>query len=149
MCIRDRHDTHVLGAKAEAFKVELAKLSSVVKVASAGFLPAGHTSQSVDGIQFRDGTRTGTHRTKGYYIDEDYLPTLGIDLAQVRNFSKAFSTENSSVLLNEAAVRTYGFKNPIGQQISTVGDGSAGSKRTYTVVGAVSYTHLDVYKRQG
>ena len=137
------HDTHVLGAKAEAFKVELAKLSSVVKVASAGFLPAGHTSQSVDGIQFRDGTRTGTHRTKGYYIDEDYLPTLGIDLAQGRNFSKAFSTENSSVLLNEAAVRTYGFKNPIGQQISTVGDGSEGSKHTYTVVGVVKDFHFE------
>jgi len=137
------HDTHVLGAKTEAFKVELAKLSSVVKVASAGFLPAGHTSQSVDGIQFRDGTRTGTHRTKGYYIDEDYLPTLGIDLAQGRNFSKAFSTENSSVLLNEAAVRTYGFKNPIGQQISTVGDGSEGSKHTYTVVGVVKDFHFE------
>ncbi|HAK80793.1 MAG TPA: cell division protein FtsX [Runella sp.] len=137
------HDTHVLGAKADAFKVKLAKLSSVVKVASAGFLPAGHSSQSIDGIQFRDGARTGTHRTKGYYIDEDYLPILGIGLAQGRNFSKAFSTENASVLLNEAAVRTYGFKNPIGQQISTVGDGSEGSKRTYTVVGVVKDFHFE------
>ena len=137
------HDTHVLEAKADAFKAELAKLSSVVKVASAGFLPAGHTSQSVDGVQVQDGARTATHRTKGYYIDEEYLPTLGIGLAQGRNFSKAFSTENSSVLLNEAAVRTYGFKNPIGQQISTVGDGSAGSKRTYTVVGVVKDFHFE------
>ena len=137
------HDTHVLEAKADAFKAELAKLSSVVKVASAGFLPAGHTSQNVDGVQIQDGARTATHRTKGYYIDEDYLPTLGIGLAQGRNFSKAFSTENASVLLNEAAVRTYGFKNPIGQQISTVGDGSAGSKRTYTVVGVVKDFHFE------
>lgn len=137
------HDTHVLGAKTDAFKADLAQLSSVVKVASAGFLPAGHTSQSVDGIQVRDGARTGTHRTKGYYIDEDYLPTLGIGLAKGRNFSKAFSTENSSVLLNEAAVRTYGFKNPIGQQISTVGDGSEGSKHTYTVVGVVKDFHFE------
>lgn len=137
------HDTHVLEAKADAFKAELAKLSSVVKVASAGFLPAGHTSQSVDGVQIQDGARTATHRTKGYYIDEDYLPTLGIGLAQGRNFSEAFSTENASVLLNEAAVRTYGFKNPIGQQISTVGDGSAGSKRTYTVVGVVKDFHFE------
>lgn len=137
------HDTHVLGAKADAFKVELAKLSSVVKVTSAGFLPAGHTSQNVDGVQIQDGARTGTHRTKGYYIDEDYLPTLGIGLSQGRNFSKTFSTENASVLLNEAAVRTYGFKNPIGQQISTVGDGSEGSKRTYTVVGVVKDFHFE------
>ena len=142
------HDTHVLGAKTDALKAELAKLPSVVQVASAGFLPAGHTSQSVDGIQVRDGARTATHRSKGYYIDEDYLPTLGISLAQGRNFSKAFSTESSSVLLNEAAVRAYGFKNPLGQQISTVGDGTEGSKRTYTVVGVVKDFHFESMHRR-
>lgn len=142
------HDTHVLGAKLNAFKAELAKLTAVVQVSLAGFLPAGASSQSVDGIQFRNGARTGIHRTKSYFIDEDYLPTLGIQVVQGRNFSKAFPSDKSAVLLNEAAVRAYGFKNrnagtPIGQQISTVGDGTEGSKRTYTVVGVVKDFHFE------
>lgn len=136
------HDTQVLGDKLNAFKTELSGLSSVVKVSLAGFLPAGTSRESVDGIQFRDGARTGTHRNKSYFIDEDYLPTLGIRLAQGRNFVKS-SSESSSVLINESAAKVYGFKNPIGQQISTIGDGSEGSKRTYTVVGVVKDFHFE------
>lgn len=137
------HDTQVLGPKLSAFKAELAKLASVVQVSKAGFLPAGSSSQSVDGIQIQDGTRIGTYRTKSYFVDDDYLATLGIRLAQGRNFSKDSPADNSAVLLNEAAVRTYGFKNPIGKQLSTVGDGTEGSKRTYTIIGVVKDFHFE------
>ncbi|GAB4037264.1 ABC transporter permease [Spirosoma gilvum] len=138
------HDTQVLGPKINAFKDELAKLSSVVQVSKAGFLPAGSSSQSVDGIQIQDGTRSGTYRTKSYFVDDDYLSTLGIRLAQGRNFSKAYPSDKSAVLLNEAAVREYGFKSsPIGKQLSTVGDGTEGSKRTYTVIGVVKDFHFE------
>jgi putative ABC transport system permease protein len=133
------HDTQVLGSKLNAFKAELAKLSSVSRIALAGFLPAGASRQSQDGILFRNGSGVGNHLSKSYFIDEDYLPTLGIRLAQGRNFLKAFPSDNSAALINEAAVKAYGFKNPIGQQLSTVGDG----KRTYTVVGVVKDFHFE------
>jgi putative ABC transport system permease protein len=77
------------------------------------------------------------------YIDEDYLPTLGVSIAQGRNFSKAFPTDNSAILINEAASKAYGFKNPIGEQVSLTGDGSEGSKRTYTIVGVVRDFHFE------
>lgn len=137
------HDTQVLGTKLNAFKSELAKLTPVNKVTLAGFLPAGTTRHSQDGIQFKDGTRTGTHLSKSYFIDEDYLPTLGIGLAQGRNFSKSLPTDNTAALINEAAVKAYGFKKPIGQQISITGDGSEGSKRTYTIIGVVKDFHFE------
>jgi putative ABC transport system permease protein len=137
------HDTQVLGPKLDPFKAELAKLSPVVRVSLAGFLPAGPTRLSQDGIQYRDGAGIGNHLTKSYFVDEDYLPTLGMRLVQGRNFSKAFPADNSAVLINEAAVRAYGFKNPIGQQLTTVGDGSEGSKRNYTVVGVVKNFHFE------
>ncbi len=137
------HDTHVLGGKVKVFKENLAKMAQVTSVTSAGFLPAGHSSQSVDGIVIQNDTQTGIHRTKSYFINEDYLPTLGMQLALGRNFSKELATDSSAVLLNEAAVRVYGFKNPIGKQISTVGDGTKGSKHTYTIVGVVKDFHFE------
>ncbi len=137
------HDTQVLGSKLDAFKVELADLASVVRVSRAGFLPAGTSKRSQDGIQFRDGSRTGTYLTKSYFIDEDYLPALGIGLAQGRNFSKAFPADHSAALINESAVRAYGFKNPIGQQFTTVGDGSETRRQTYTIVGVVKDFHFE------
>ncbi|QDK82211.1 FtsX-like permease family protein [Spirosoma sp. KCTC 42546] len=137
------HDTHVLGSKLNAFKAELARMSSVVKISLAGFLPAGTSKQSQDGILIKDGSKTAAYTTKSYFVDEDYLSTLGMQLAQGRNFSEAFPADNSSVLLNEAAVRAYGFKTPIGQQISITGDGSEASKHTYTVIGVVKDFHFE------
>lgn len=137
------HDTQVLGPKVKAFKESLAKMAQVIKVTSAGFLPAGHSSQSVDGIIVQNGTQTGIHRSKSYFINEDYLPTLGMQIALGRNFSKEFRSDSSSVLLNEAAAKAYGLKNPIGKQISTVGDGTEGSKHTYTIIGVVKDFHFE------
>ncbi|RFS15293.1 ABC transporter permease [Emticicia sp. C21] len=137
------HETQVLGEKVNAFKNELAKLSPVVRVSLAGFLPAGISRKSVDGVQVKNGERIVTHRTKSYYIDEDYLPTLGMKIAQGRNFSKTFPTDNSAILINEAAAKAYGFKNPIGEQVSLTGDGSDGSKKKYTIVGVIKDFHFE------
>jgi putative ABC transport system permease protein len=137
------HETQVLGNKLNAFKNELVKMSTVVKVSLAGFLPAGISRKSVDGVQVINGERIVNHRTKSYYIDEDYLPTLGMKIAQGRNFSKAFPTDNMAILINEAAAKAYGFKNPIGEQVSLTGDGSNGSKKTYTIVGVIKDFHFE------
>ncbi|MPR35191.1 ABC transporter permease [Salmonirosea aquatica] len=137
------HDTYVMGPKLNAFKEELSKMASINRVAMAGFLPAGASNQSVDGIQVRNGSQVKTYRNKGYYVDEDYLPTLGIRLVQGRNFAGTSPAEESKVLINEAAVLAYGFTNPIGEQISIIGDGTEGSKRTYTVVGVVKNFHFE------
>lgn len=48
----------------------------------------------------------------------DYEKTAGLKLRQGRAFSPDFPTDSNAVLLNEAAVRTIGFKNPIGQIIN-------------------------------
>ncbi|MGH7598155.1 MAG: FtsX-like permease family protein [bacterium] len=47
--------------------------------------------------------------------DADYLPTLGIELTQGRNFSSEFSTDSSAFLLNETAVKLLEWKNPLAE----------------------------------
>jgi putative ABC transport system permease protein len=39
-------------------------------------------------------------------VDEDYIPTLGMQMAKGRNFSKQMLTDSSGIILNEAAART-------------------------------------------
>ncbi|RCR65820.1 ABC transporter permease [Larkinella punicea] len=138
------HDTYVLGDKLKTFRNELAKQSQIVSASLAGYLPAGRSNNGVDG--FRDvnaPTETVPFRLKTYRIDEQYLPTLGIGVALGRNFSKAFSGDSAGVLVNEAAVRQFGWKNPVGQRITTVGDGSPGDRQTYTVVGVTKDFHFE------
>ena len=48
--------------------------------------------------------------------DYDYAKTLGIQLVAGRDFSRDFADSNS-VILNEAAVKRMGLKNPVGEQV--------------------------------
>ncbi|QHT72181.1 FtsX-like permease family protein [Rhodocytophaga rosea] len=134
-------DTYLL-EKSQAFRNELLQDPQITRASFAGYLPAGASNSATDGFQPEGSiNQTSTFRIKTYYIDEEYLPTLGIQLKQGRNFSREFGTDKEAVLINEAAAAQFGFKNPIGQRISDLGDGSPGSKRTHTIIGVVQNFH--------
>lgn len=136
------HDTHLLGDKAKSFKEQLSKLSAVSNVTLAGYMPAGASNSSTDGFLPESADNNITpYRFTIYYVDEDYLSTLGIGLAAGRNFSKKFGTDSASVLINEAAAKQFGWKDPVGKRVTTVGNGTPGSRRTYTVVGVTRDFH--------
>jgi putative ABC transport system permease protein len=73
-------------------------------------------------------------------IDQDFLPTLNIQIKEGRNFAKQFSGDSSrSVIVNETFIEKATLKNPIGQQIAlTDGLGVTHSK---TIVGVVKDFH--------
>lgn len=48
--------------------------------------------------------------------DYDYTKTLGIKLLDGRDFSRDFADSNA-VILNQAAVKRMGLKNPVGEQL--------------------------------
>ncbi|MDR3693892.1 ABC transporter permease [Mucilaginibacter sp.] len=50
-------------------------------------------------------------------VDEDYIPTLGIHIAEGRNFSKEMLTDSSAVILNETAAKMLGFQQPLNKFI--------------------------------
>jgi putative ABC transport system permease protein len=45
----------------------------------------------------------------------NYTKTMGIKLKAGRDFSREFATDSSGVILNEAAVKRMGLKNPVGE----------------------------------
>jgi putative ABC transport system permease protein len=138
------HDTYVLGQKLNTFKDEIKQLSQVANATMAGYIPAGASNSGGDGFELVNGSdHPVTYRDKTYNIDDDYLPTLGITLAAGRNFSRNIRSDTAAVLINEAAAKEFGFKNPIGQQLRTIGNGEPLSKRTYTVIGVVKNFHFE------
>jgi putative ABC transport system permease protein len=140
------HDTHTLGGKAEALKNELLSLPQVSRASFAGFMPAGSSNTGITGLQ-PETAPAETYRTETRWIDEDYLPTMGIRLTAGRNFSESFGTDTAAVLLNEAAVRQFGWHRlgvtAIGKRLASVGNGTPGSKRIYTVIGVVKDFHFE------
>jgi putative ABC transport system permease protein len=58
-----------------------------------------------------------------YSIDERYFSTLGINIVKGRNFSGLADTLRS-IVVNEALVKQFGWKEPLGKRITFPGDTS-------------------------
>jgi putative ABC transport system permease protein len=70
-------------------------------------------------------------------IDYNFIPTYDMKVVAGRNFSKEFGLEQQNVLLNETAVKSYGFRSPK-DAINKVLDHAFGPK---TIIGVVADYH--------
>ncbi|AYB33708.1 ABC transporter permease [Chryseolinea soli] len=87
-------------------------------------------------------TATYTH------VDEDFIPTLRVALAEGRNFSKAFPGDSIySVLVNQTFVNEAGWTNAIGKTIDYMSLPDWGDKKM-TVVGVVKDFHSESLKER-
>ncbi|NIG57111.1 ABC transporter permease [Chitinophaga sp. Cy-1792] len=66
--------------------------------------------------------------------DEDYYKTIGMELSSGRLFNNTVAADSGTVVLNEAAVKEMGLKDPVGQTITWDGD------KRVTIVGVVKNT---------
>ncbi|HZK63896.1 MAG TPA: FtsX-like permease family protein, partial [Puia sp.] len=115
-------NTYSLWIHAKTFKEEILKLPGVVGGTMTRDLPNGGT-YNVTGF-FKDaGLRASEAILLGtWQIDADYIPTLGMEMANGRNFSSLLPTDSSCVLINETAAALLGYKDPINKMIYRIGD---------------------------
>ena len=104
----------VLGEKALSIKQEISRHSMVLETS----ITSNIIARSYSGTKFWPKSSHRDQMLYWYTADYDYLETMGIALADGRNFSREFSTDSSGVLLNEAAVRAFGLEDPIGAEIA-------------------------------
>jgi ABC-type antimicrobial peptide transport system permease subunit len=109
-----------LGAKFNLFKNEALKMPGIQSVTKISAPPAdiyGSTG-AVDWIG-KDTTNVTmfTQFTVGY----DFLNTMKLKLAAGRDFSKNYSTDTANFILNEAAAKATGYKDPIGKPFRLFG----------------------------
>jgi putative ABC transport system permease protein len=55
-------------------------------------------------------------------VDEDYLNTFDIKMADGHNFSKEFGTDHENYLINESLAKQLGWDNPVGKTIARNGE---------------------------
>ena len=114
--------------EAEFFKNELLKDPDMISVAPRN----GGRWGTVAKIS-NDSTIQFDYET----VDEAYLPTFKIPLAQGRNFSADFPSDSAnSVLVNESFVKQAQWKNAIGQTVNFWYD-----NKKYNVIGVVKDYH--------
>ncbi|MFD1145231.1 ABC transporter permease [Larkinella insperata] len=137
------NEAYGLGNQIQAFKEEVLKLPGVVLGSLSSYLPV--PSDRSDSALFPEGQidQSKAVSSQQWAVDHDYIPTLGMELAQGRNFSREFGADSSAVILNETAVKIFGFKNPIGQRVARMVDNEGKVFKTYTVIGVVKNFHYE------
>ena len=64
-------------------------------------------------------------------VSADFGKTVGWTMVQGRDFSKDFSMDSSAMIINEAAAKVIGFKDPVGQQVTFGSD-------KYSIIGVAN-----------
>ncbi|KIO74642.1 cell division protein FtsX [Pedobacter lusitanus] len=61
---------------------------------------------------------------------EDFARTIGAEMVAGRDYSSKFTADSTSIVINEAAVKVMGFKQPVGQIINIY-------DKSYTIIGVM------------
>jgi putative ABC transport system permease protein len=78
-------------------------------------------------------------------VDYNFLPVMNVSFKEGRNFSRAFGTDNKAIVLNQAAVRQLGLKEPVlGQQIEWNVGGD--KDNFYHIIGVVEDFHFTNFR---
>ncbi|NIG53090.1 ABC transporter permease [Chitinophaga sp. Cy-1792] len=113
--------------------------SRVADITTSGFIPSGPTYNNNFFI-FENGTSAQV-KSICYEIDEHYINVMGMTLAEGRNFSPAYSTDSTAVIINQAAVKAMGWTgNVIGKTFRHLSNEGIGKE--FHVVGVVNDFHF-------
>jgi putative ABC transport system permease protein len=96
----------------EAFKTALLANANVQAVGRSSRIPSGRLLDA-NGSQINKGDSLAPTKADIKFVraDEDFIPAYQIKVLAGRNFSKDYSTDTSSFLINEAAVKVLGLKS--------------------------------------
>jgi len=101
-----------LNNKFESFRTDLLNDSHIKNVTASSRIPTGRLLDAMGTqIERNNASVPITGDIKYVAIDDRFVSTYGVHIVAGRDFSKDFSTDTTSFLINEAAVQALGFKN--------------------------------------
>jgi putative ABC transport system permease protein len=128
--------------KLTAFKAELLKQPVIKSVTASTSIPGTKVQWNAGGIRrvSDDDTKSNQYRIIG--IDYDFADAYDLSVITGRSFSKAYGSDESSVLFNEEAIKLMGFESPesaIGEEIFFWG-------HNYKIIGVLKNFHQESLK---
>ncbi|MDX1586248.1 MAG: ABC transporter permease, partial [Balneolaceae bacterium] len=121
-------------------KEELDRKSAVSGSSLTRNIP-GEESGSISGFKPEGQFEEDGLLVNYYIVDDNFITLFDIELQEGRNFNQLQASDStSSVIVNEAAVKQFGWDDAIGK---TIAEGTGESMKTYTVIGVVENVHFE------
>lgn len=143
------HDAYTLDTNLNVYKEELLKEPEFKNATISSYLPVSGFSMNDQTFWPKgdDPIQGNTSSSQVWRVDTDYIPTLGMEVIEGRNFSEDRGADENTVILNEALAKRFGFEEPLGEVITTFTQKQDGSFDTenlleFTVIGIVKNFHF-------
>jgi putative ABC transport system permease protein len=143
----DKHNVLILrnmsrlNSKREPFKQALLQQNHIEAASFSNNVFPGVSSTSVYRV---DGTEQD--RLLGtYWADHDHQKVMRFDMAAGRYYEKEFATDSSACIINEAAVREFGWEDALHKKIISYNNGRSD---TLTVIGVARDFNFESLKAQ-
>jgi len=134
------NDAFILGDQRQVFKNKCQGLPEVQAASFSSYLPVPSARNS--NMIFAEGALSEEPITiDTWSTDEGYIATMDIKLIQGRNFRAHSQADSLSVLVNEAMVARFGWKDPVGKTIKRYDANIPPALVTYSVVGVIRDFH--------
>jgi len=103
---------NTLNPQYESFRNSLLQNSNIKDVARSSRIPTGRLLDGM-GASFpgADSIKPIKSDIRFVAVDYDFIPTYGVHVAAGRNFSRAYGTDTSNFVINEAAAKAIGWKS--------------------------------------
>ena len=137
------HSAYRLGNNMDAFKNALNDQTGIVK--------SSYTNNNFPGVNsttvFKSAGSDQDHIMGVYYADYDHQDVMKFELRDGRYFSKDFPSDSSAILLNEAAVKEFGYTNPLQEEVIYNDDGQQERLRVIGVFKDFNFESLKIKVR--
>lgn len=126
----------VLAQQIEVFKNKVSQIDGVVSLGAGFAMPGDFVGNFIINSEIPDvpQIRTFTNR-----VDDDYIPTLGMEIIEGRNFSPDFN-DSLNVIVNESTVKLLGYEDPIGRKVINPSQNQV-QIAEFTIIGVVKDYH--------
>ncbi len=134
-------DVYALDNNLDAFKNQILQNSNVLSATITSFLPVS-SSRSDSGFwpEGEQPDELNSVSMQIWSVDHEYIPTMGMEIKEGRNFSVDFPSDSTGIIINERAAQLFGYENPIGKKVFTFdsfGPDNNPSMISYEIVGVV------------
>lgn len=137
------NETQVLGESVEVFKNRMKAVPGVMSVTVSSYLPAVNIGNDFPLLRADATSNEEAVSVQNWDVDPDYADTYDLEIVEGRFFSKDMATDSMGIILNETALKRFGYtENPIGQKIKRMGGLSGTQPPTYTIVGVIKDFHF-------
>ncbi|MGK6350424.1 ABC transporter permease [Parapedobacter sp. DT-150] len=126
-----------LHTQSEAFKDEVLTIPGVIGGSLTGSLPVNSSKMEGHFSTSPSKEQAGAIPLRNWWVDEDYLKTMDIELLAGKDFSAVAQQNFKRVIINQQAANALGLRNVVNATIFT--NDSTG----YTVIGLIRDFHFE------